>query len=510
MSLRLRLVLLTLALVAVVVVTLSALQLRALVNSLANNTISRAAGAGDLTTSFLIDHITRHAAAEVPQPVGDAETRELWTKIVMEDPDIQEFLKKTVGISHFDSILQINILNAEGKALVSYPTQLDTSSPEKFSEWNLQPWYRKTYDLVTSQINWEVIASRPIGIGQQAVFQVQVLTSSLLVRAELVQSVRDLTGFTVVAFLLAMALALLATHSALRPLHRIERTIDRITQGNFRENEAGSSVAKEFQVVENKLNLLGQRMQMLPSPESRQRPLDVLMERVATQLDVARRLTAISRLSGGVAHEIKNPLNAISLRLDLLKVRLDGDEEVIAELEVLSKEVMRLNRVVTTFLDFSRPIEVHFEEVDLGALAREVGNFIRPQAAISNIRVDCITPDEPATMSGDPDLLKQAILNLVTNAVEAMHTTGGLLWIEVAPSENNWILKVRDSGPGIPPELRSKVFQLYFTSKAKGSGIGLAMTYRAAQLHNGTIDFDSESGVGTTFRIEFPATATHA
>jgi len=337
-----------------------------------------------------------------------------------------------------------------------------------------------------------------------------VLTSSVLVRRDLLPLVERLETFTVVAFLLAIALALFATHSALRPLHRIERTIDRISQGNFQEHEAGSSLAKEFQVVESKLNLLGQRMQMLPPQGSGQRQLDVLVERVATQLDVARRLSAISRLSGGVAHEIKNPLNAISLRLDLLKVRLDGDEEVTAELDILSKEVLRLNRVVTTFLDFSRPVEVHFEEVDLAALAREVAEFIRPQAAVSSIKVECITPSEPATMSGDPDLLKQAILNLVTNAVEAMSPAGGLLWVEVVRGENNCILIVRDSGPGIPPELRDKVFQLYFTSKARGSGIGLAMTYRAAQLHNGTIDFDSESGVGTTFRIEFPAAVPHA
>jgi signal transduction histidine kinase len=113
--------------------------------------------------------------------------------------------------------------------------------------------------------------------------------------------------------------------------------------------------------------------------------------------------------------------------LDLLKVRFgDADEEVSQELNILSKEVLRLNRVVTTFLDFSRPVEVHFEDVDLAALAREVAELVRPQAAVAKIEV-LIEADRAAPMRGDPDLLKQAILNLVTNAVEAMAQSGGKL-----------------------------------------------------------------------------------
>lgn len=109
-----------------------------------------------------------------------------------------------------------------------------------------------------------------------------------------------------------------------------------------------------------------------------------------------------------------------------------------------------------------------------------------------------------AWMRGDPDLLKQAILNLVTNAMEAMKT-GGRLTMRVDASGSQVALEITDTGPGIPPEVRPKVFQLYFTTKERGSGIGLAMTYRAVQLHNGTIEFDSEIGRGTSFLLRFPA-----
>ena len=514
MSLRLRLVFLTLVLVAMVAVLLSALQLQTLVDLLSEDTIARARLAGEQTSYFVQENIPQHAL-NYPRPENAEQTSVTWTAIVEHDLEMQPFLLRTMG-QLSEALLEINVTDGAGKILVSSTPGIagtQMQHRELFSDWSKLPWYRRAYDLVTRRPDWEV-SPRPIGIaeGAETVFQIQVVTSSLLLRNSLLPSLQRLATISGGAVALSLVLALLLTHSALRPLQRIESTIDRITQGKFQAGESRSPLAKEFEAVESKLDLLGQ--QVLGSRGNAAAPvqnkLEVLVERVATQLDVATRLAAISRLSSGVAHEIKNPLNAILLRLDLLKVRFgDEDEEVSQELEILSKEVLRLNRVVTTFLDFSRPVEVHFEEVDLAALAREVTELIRPQAAVAKIEVES-DANQPARMRGDPDLLKQAILNLVTNAVEAMAQTGGKLRVSVKRAADNWVLEVADTGPGIPPELRAKVFQLYFTSKAKGSGIGLAMTYRATQLHNGTITFSSESGAGTTFHVEFPATVTHA
>jgi signal transduction histidine kinase len=274
-------------------------------------------------------------------------------------------------------------------------------------------------------------------------------------------------------------------------------------------------MAKEFAVVESKLNVLGEQFRGARQEASQmQHNLDQALERMESQLDVASRLTAISRITGGVAHEIKNPLNAISLHLDLLRERVGGpDEDVTSELDILSKEVRRLDRVVKTFLDFSRPVNVKLEEVDLAALAREVSDLMTPQAKLAGIAMEFAAPQGAAEIRGDPDMLKQAILNLVTNALDAMSdakTENGFLRLSVSHTEESIVLEVADNGPGIPREMRAKVFQLYFTTKPKGSGIGLAMTYRAVQLHNGTIDFNSEDGRGTKFRLQFPALVGHA
>jgi hypothetical protein len=273
-------------------------------------------------------------------------------------------------------------------------------------------------------------------------------------------------------------------------------------------------MVKEFAAVETKLNLLGEQFRGAREGATElKRDLDQLVDQMASRLDVAARLGAISRITSGVAHEIKNPLNAIVLRLDLLRAQLGAgvsEEQLAAEIDILSKEAMRLDRVVKTFLDFSRPVEVRFEDVDLAALTAEVVELVMPQARAASIAIEFAPSDGQARIRGDADLLKQAVLNLVTNAIEAMKA-GGAIELRVKRAESGHVaLEVADNGPGIPEELKDKVFQLYFTTKTRGSGIGLAMTFRAVQLHNGTIAFTSQAGCGVTFRLEFPAAVRHA
>lgn len=225
---------------------------------------------------------------------------------------------------------------------------------------------------------------------------------------------------------------------------------------------------------------------------------------LAAHLDMAGRLTALSQLTRGVAHEIKNPLNAITLHLEVLKSRLDDEAP---EVGVIGSEISRLDRVVKTFLDFNRPLEPHLCPTDLNELARDIGRLVAPDGESKSIHVEVRTKPRPLTVNADPDLIKQAILNVVMNALEAMKS-GGDLTIETTRTSSGMELSVTDTGPGIPPEIRDKIFNLYFSTKEHGSGIGLAMTFRLVQLHDGRIDFFSEIGRGTTFRFTFPEAAS--
>lgn len=228
------------------------------------------------------------------------------------------------------------------------------------------------------------------------------------------------------------------------------------------------------------------------------------------QLQLAGRLTAISRITGGVAHEVKNPLNAMRMHLELAKLKLArGDAEVQPQLEVIAGEILRLDRVVKTFLDFNRPLDLKLAETPLDGLVEGLAALTRPQAEAAGVRLETVFEARGAVINADPDLLKQALLNLVVNAIEAM-PGGGVLRLETAirpPSgdEGEEVeIRVSDTGAGIPPEVEAKIFHLFFTTKERGSGIGLAVTYRMVQLHGGRIGFSSKLGRGTTFVVCLP------
>jgi hypothetical protein len=225
---------------------------------------------------------------------------------------------------------------------------------------------------------------------------------------------------------------------------------------------------------------------------------------VGRQLQTADRLSAISRITSGVAHEVKNPLNAILMHVEVARMKLArADTEVGPQMEVISREILRLDRVVKTFLDFTRPVELHPAEVSLDGFVREIVDLAEPQAAAAGIHVSVTDDSDAARIRVDVDLMKQAILNVVVNAIQAM-PHGGELRIECGVRDEEAEIRISDTGTGIPPELRDKIFRLYYTTKPEGSGIGLAMTFRIVQLHDGTIDFTSESGKGTTFVLRLP------
>jgi signal transduction histidine kinase/HAMP domain-containing protein len=228
---------------------------------------------------------------------------------------------------------------------------------------------------------------------------------------------------------------------------------------------------------------------------------------IEDQIDVTSKLAALARLTSGVAHEVKNPLNAMVLQLEVLKLKLAEaapvNEAVKPQLEILSDEIQRLDRVVKTFLDFTRPVELHPAETDIVGLVREVFTLAEPHARQNHVRLVLASDGAPPPVRVDRDLMKQALLNLVLNGCQAM-PAGGELKVTPSHTGDRLELEIADQGVGIPPEARQKIFSLFYTTKPGGSGVGLALTYRILQLHNGSIDFSSELNRGTSFRVSLP------
>ena len=249
------------------------------------------------------------------------------------------------------------------------------------------------------------------------------------------------------------------------------------------------------------------------------------LSQVHSTLNYSRKLAALGRLMAGVAHEVKNPLNAMTIHLELLKQKLarqpvtaGGSDpgsripdpgfasapDVTKHVDIISKEIRRLDEVLNGFLKFARPDELKLQPVHLATLMSDIQTSVAPEAERRRItmRIEC--PDTLPEINADPGMLSQALLNLALNACQAMPDGGTLKLSCHAASRRRVEIDVEDSGVGIPPEHLSKIFDLYFTTKEQGSGIGLSMVYRIVQLHDGEVEVQSTPGRGTRFRLIFP------
>jgi signal transduction histidine kinase len=234
------------------------------------------------------------------------------------------------------------------------------------------------------------------------------------------------------------------------------------------------------------------------------------VRRIENEIELSRRLSAIGRLTSGVAHEVKNPINAIVVHLEVLRNKLkELEPDTRRHLDVIGSEIQRLDRVVQLLVDFTRPVELRLSEVDLRKVLDDVVVLIAPEAERQGVTVSRAAPAEPLAVNVDADLVKHALFNVVKNGIQAM-PGGGVLTIAAERRDGSATVEVRDQGSGIPAAVRDKVFNLYFTTKKSGSGIGLPMAYRIMQLHQGSIDFESVENEGTTFRLQFPLAGSTA
>ena len=258
------------------------------------------------------------------------------------------------------------------------------------------------------------------------------------------------------------------------------------------------------------------------------------LSRMQSTLAYSRKLVALGRLTAGIAHEVKNPLNAMMIHLELLRTKIRATQTAVQpepvaaaggmlglgpgratalpspvqgaleHVSVIESEIRRLDEVVQGFLKFTRPEDLRLQPVKVHALMDEILPIIETEANKNNVKVTVDVPPSVPAVNGDSAMLRQAFLNLAINACQAM-PTGGSLRLKAGPSSRARVeILVQDSGVGIAPEHLSKIFNLYFTTKERGTGIGLSMVYRIIQMHDGEVEVQSTPGRGTTFRVLLP------
>jgi signal transduction histidine kinase len=233
----------------------------------------------------------------------------------------------------------------------------------------------------------------------------------------------------------------------------------------------------------------------------------VLLERRARH---AERLAELGTLTGGLAHEIKNPLSTVQLNLQLLEEDLRADHpgltRVLNRLATVRNETSRLRETLDDFLRYAGRLELDRKPTELNRLLEELVDFFAPQAQVQRIQLRLRKSEQPVTAQVDPRLIKQAVLNLMLNACQAMPGGGELMLSVARNGSSDALIDVVDTGPGVPPEVAERIFTAYYSTKKGGTGLGLPMSKRIAQEHGGDLSVRSEPGKGSDFTLRLPLT----
>jgi len=229
--------------------------------------------------------------------------------------------------------------------------------------------------------------------------------------------------------------------------------------------------------------------------------------------DLRDQYAELALIAGGLAHEIKNPLSTIRLNLALLHEDLTDAEfagesrrlnRVLQKLQVVQRECERLEGIVEEFLIFARTTEPQLEVCDLNALIAEIAEFVGPTLSQHKIELHVYPRSDLPLIRVDRDLLKQALLNLILNARDAM-PEGGEIIVTLHVTPDGWcMINVIDTGEGIPREIQEKIFRPFYSTRRHGTGLGLPTVRRIVEAHGGTVTFESEPGRGSKFTISLP------
>lgn len=333
----------------------------------------------------------------------------------------------------------------------------------------------------------------PLILGTTEFGTIRVAVSTLLIRDDMERALRPAAATAAVLLLASVLVATFLAQWTLRPILLIRAGLARLGRG-----ETGVTLAlpQEDEFVE-----LGQSFNVV-SARLAQEEADGRISRAS----VSRRLAALGRVSSGIAHEVKNPLNAMRIHLELLKMQVDSPAAQ-EHVTVLAQQMRRLDEVVQGFLSFARPDPLTLAPVSIGAVFQEMRPVVSAEAGKTGVDVVVDCPADLPPVIGDAGQLQQAFLNLALNACQAMPNGGRLRLAARRADARTLEVIVEDTGTGIAPEHLDKIFNLYFTTKPEGSGVGLALVYRTIHLHDGDIDVQSVPGHGTTFRVTLPTQA---
>jgi signal transduction histidine kinase len=429
------------------------------------------------------------------------------------DSELRNLLEASVGYS--PHLLYAFIADSEGRVILhSERAKEGEPAPQQapLAELLSVNPFRRLDALLSRGRTYETAVA--MSLDRRPFGSVRLGFSSSFLRRELNEAVTQSLVLAGISLPAAWLVALFLANLWLRPIGRLARDIGRVRRGELPAPLAPTGFEQQDELGElaSQLQLLSQQLQAdrlrVMSDEAPSRDLDS-MKTLQSLISYSSKLAALGRLTSGVAHEVKNPLNAMMIHLELVKARLAAPKAdlggVRESLDIIGAEIRRLDRVVNGFLKFVRTHDLALKPVDLNALAQGVAVLLEAEWKPAGIRFELSLDPGCPHISGDEELLRQALINIVVNACQAM-PSGGEVRLETSRAGREWVaLAVTDQGGGIAAEDRERIFSLYYTTKPEGSGIGLSLVYRIVQMHDGLIDVETPEGrQGTRMTIRLP------
>lgn len=231
------------------------------------------------------------------------------------------------------------------------------------------------------------------------------------------------------------------------------------------------------------------------------------------QLAAEEKQRLLSRLLARLAHEIRNPLSSLAIHVqlleeDLAQAALPLRAQTAGRFEIIRSELQRLENLVRQFLSLAAPSSIDLQTVEVAEVVRYVCELLRPEAAERKIEIATDLPESLPPLTADPGQLKQALINLVINALQAVERNGRIeVIVRTDPQAGTFSLQVSDNGPGVPGERKSAIFEPFFTTKSEGSGLGLWIVQQIATAHGGVVTVDDRPNGGAAFTLQLPLRA---
>ncbi len=378
-----------------------------------------------------------------------------------------------------EDVVEVTIKDEKGKVLAKVQDKIPAKSPQR----TIAPVY-----LTTASENLVFAKGKRQGkiIGT---VEVAYMTTSI---DQLTTQLRNrYLILTLVIFAAGTILFLIFTRSLTAPLANLIEAAQKVAQGNLEVRLQKGSLP-ETRKLATAFNTMTQALQ-----ESRQD-----LEETYQKLIQEQALAEVGHFAVTVAHEVKNPLGIIKGALDILKKKEIEDDVRITMISYVEDEIKRLDLLIRDFLDFSRPRPFTFKQTNLGDLLEDIVKRLQLEWAPKDVSIKITKNLEKAYIQADQEALARAIINILKNACE-VSPKDSQVTVSLSDQGSSYILTVADNGPGIPDDMKNKIFEPFFTEKSKGTGLGLTLTKKIIEAHMGQIDVKDNTPTGTKIEITF-------